>query len=96
MFLHLKQLLSRRLSEQGLLKQTVAAQVIQATRKFVADRWGQASLELVTEAFLKQDTLQLRVSSSAFAQELKLAETELVAELQNNFPGQVKRLRVSG
>ncbi|HBV33467.1 TPA: hypothetical protein DIC39_01500 [Patescibacteria group bacterium] len=94
MFLPLKNLLSSRLAEHGALKGAVVAQMVEEFKKTVVGKWGDSARDMISEVFLKQDTLHIKTTNSALAQEIKLAETDLLSVLENKFPGKVKRLRI--
>ncbi|MFH1867195.1 MAG: hypothetical protein ABIJ81_03910 [Patescibacteria group bacterium] len=94
MFLPLKHLLTSRLAEHGILKGAVVAQVVGETKRFIKERWGESALDMIRDLYLKHDTLQIKTSSSAISQEIKLVESELEEVLNKKFPGKVKRLRI--
>ncbi len=96
MFQSIKKVLSSRLSEQGILQQAITAQIIELVKNYIRSRWGKSAQDSLRGVFLKQDTLEIRASSSVVTQEFKLAELEILEILQKEFPGKVKRLKIFG
>lgn len=94
MFLPLKNILRSRLAEHGALQGAVVAQIVEEFKTLIKDKWGSSAADMINEASLKQDTLQIKTTNSALAQEIKLAEPELLKALDGKFLGKVKRLRI--
>ncbi len=96
MFQSIKKVLSSRLGEHGILQQAIAAQIIELVKNYIRGRWGKSAKDSLRGVFLKQDTLEIMVSSSVVAQEFKLAEMEILEVLEKEFPNRVKRLKIFG
>lgn len=96
MFQSLKHILPSRLLDHGVLKQAIIAQIIEIFKEYVKNRWGNSSLDMLRNVYLRNDMLHIQVSASALAQELKLSENEILKLIESSFPNRVKRLRIFG
>lgn len=73
----------RQLPQKGALH---ANRVCQQARAWVAATWGSDVLELVRLCTFRNETLSLGVTSSAFAEELRLRQQELCFHLRAALP----------
>lgn len=94
MFLPLKNLLTSRLAEHGVLKGALVAQVVEEFKLLLKNKWGDSAVDTLGDVQFKNDTLHIKTNNSALAQEIKLSENLFLEGLDKKFKGQVKRLRI--
>ncbi len=89
----IKNLLPRRLQEQGISTQVEATQVVEALKQEVISRFGLSAVDAFRKVSLRDNTLEVLLTSSALASELRMIESDLASALQVKF-GKAYRLRI--
>jgi len=89
----LKNILPRRLQEQGIAAQVEATQVVEALKQEVVARFGLSAVDAFRKVSLRDNTLEVLLNSSALANELRMIESDLADVLQVKF-GKTYRLRI--
>ncbi len=89
----LKSLIPYRLQEQGIAQSVEATQVVEALKQEVIKRFGLAAAEAFRKVALRDNTLEILLTSSALASELRMVELDLVNAMQAKF-GRTYRLKI--
>ncbi|MDD5289609.1 MAG: DciA family protein [Patescibacteria group bacterium] len=79
--------------QKGLSAQVTAALACEEFDKIVRQKWGEKGANKVKALYLKDGVLTIASLSSVMAQEIKLNEREILAELKTKFGGAVERIR---
>lgn len=80
--------------QKGLSGQVTAALVCEEFEKIACREWGEKGAGKVKALYLKDNVLTIACLSSVMAQEIKLNEREILAELNGKFGnGAVERIR---
>lgn len=93
-FIHLGDLLPRNLRAAGIDRQVRAAQVISTFAQVVGQRVNDAISARAQAVVLRDGVLTVRCANSAIAQELRLRERDLLADLNERVGGGVVRLHL--
>ena len=96
MFQTLKNVLSDRLRQQGISEAVSAAQVVEAFKAEVVKRFGASAGDSFRKVALKGDTLDVLMTSSVLASELRMAQFDLEDALRAALNGKRYRLRIFG
>lgn len=96
MFKNLKHLLNDRLRQHGLTDAVEAAQVTEVFKDEVVRRFGPSAKGAFRKVALQGDTLEVSLTSTALASELRLAEFDLEDAMQARLRGKHYRLRIFG
>jgi hypothetical protein len=79
--------------QKGLSGQVTAALACEEFDKIVRQMWGEIGATKVKALYLKDNVLTIASLSSVMAQEIKLNEREILAELKTKFGASVERIR---
>lgn len=96
MFHDLKDVLMRRLGQQGIGKAVEAAQVVNAFRVAVRELMGERAERELTKVVLREDTLEVLAGSGALASELRMRESDIRERLKAKLGKQEYRMHIFG
>ena len=96
MFHDLKDVLTRRLRQQGIGQAVEAAQVVAAFRKAVKELLGERAERELRKVALRDFTLEVLASSGALASELRMREADIREKLKNKLGKQDYKMRIFG
>lgn len=94
--LHLKEVLIKRLRQNGITGKVSAAQVVDTAQGILLEVFSEDLVGRMVAAHVKNKTLTVRVESPAVGQELKFKEMEILKKLNKKMPHcEVERIRFS-
>lgn len=96
MFLDIKKLLNRRLNELGVGDKVEAVVIVEAFKKVIDKRFGRSAAASINRAVWRYGRLEVSVSSSAMANELKIRQNELTDLLTAELDGKVIKMNIFG
>jgi predicted nucleic acid-binding Zn ribbon protein len=96
MFHDLRDVLMRRLRQQGIGSAVEAAQVVEALRSVVREMMGERAASELRKVALKDDTLEILTGSGVLAAELRMRESVVRDKLRERTGGQTYRMRIFG
>ncbi len=96
MFHDLKDVLRRRLGQQGIGRAVEAAQVTEAFREAVKELMGERAARELRKVALREDTLEVLAGSGALASELRMRENDIRGKLKTRLGKQEYTMRIFG
>lgn len=84
--LHLKDVLAKRLRQNGISGKVSAAQIVNAAQEVLLELFDQDLASRMAAAYVKGATLTIKVESPAVGQELKFHELDIIKKVVKKFP----------
>lgn len=96
MFSDIKKLLNKRLNELGVSDQVEAILIVDTFKKVLGKLFGRSAVEAVKKAAWRYGRLDVSVSSSALASEIKMREKEVVDYMAAELNGRIIKFNIFG